>query len=106
MAKLMNNIIYRYKIKEKLEIFSHHDYILAKRVLPQVLKINKRTFEKYMYTKIEDNYDMPANHLAMLAKFFNCKMEDLINYIPQSFTINGLAQQENSKLASRLGLTK
>jgi hypothetical protein len=106
MTKIVENSIYRYKIKEKLEIFTYPDYVLAKRTLPKVLQINKRTFEKYMYTKVQENYDMPANHLAMLAKFFNCKMEDLINYVPQSYTIDGFVRQETTKLASQLGLTK
>lgn len=106
MTKIIKNIIYRYKIKEYLEAFTYPDYLLVKKTLPEVLNINKRTFEKYMYTKVEQNYDMPANHLAMLAKFFTCKMEGLINYVPQSFTIDEFSQQKTTKLASQLGLTK
>ena len=97
---------YKYKIKEKIEKLSYSDYLIAKRILPKMLGINVRTFEKYMYTKLVEKYEMPVGHLAVLAKFLNCQMEDLLNYEPQRLTIKGISKEAKNELAESLGLQK
>jgi len=97
---------YKYRIKEYLEKLSYPDYILAKKHLPGSLGVNPRTFERYIYVKHASNYEMPANHLAALAKFFNCTMEDLLNYEPKQITLRGLSRNVKNELAKNLGLTK
>ncbi|NQV02374.1 MAG: hypothetical protein HQ542_07000, partial [Bacteroidia bacterium] len=74
-ANIQNYSEYKYRIKEELEKLSYPDYIQAKKHLPESLGVNPRTFERYIYVKHSSNYEMPANHLASLAKFFNCSME-------------------------------
>ena len=104
MAKIRQNILYKYKIKEFLNKFPHPEYIEAKNSLPEFLNVDKRTFAKYMYTYLTDDYEMPVKQFAMLAYYFHCKMEDLLNYSPQQFITRKMNKQE--ELAARLGLTK
>ena len=96
--------VYKYKVKEFLDKLPYPDYISTKNSLPGFLNINKRTFEKYMYTLLIESYEMPAKQLALLAYFFHCKMEDLLNYKPEQFIHRKMSKDE--ELAARLGLTK
>lgn len=106
MAKIQNNFIYKYKIKENLEKLSHAEYSEAKRTLPRVLRINKRTFEKYMYVLITEYYDIPAGHLAILSCYFRCSMEDMLNFSPSQLLFKEMKRNPQEELAARLGLTK
>lgn len=106
MTKLQNNFYYKYRIKENLEKISHSDYMEAKRVLPRLLNINKRTFERYMYVRLVDDYDIPACHLALLAYYFNCQMEEMINYSPAQMLSKEMKSDPIKDLAAKLGLTK
>jgi hypothetical protein len=97
---------YKYRIKEKLEQFTYTDYVLAKKQLPKALGVNPRTFERYLYTKHTSCYEMPANHLAALARFFTCTMEELLNYEPKQISLRSLNKTLKSDLAKSLGLIK
>jgi hypothetical protein len=77
---------YKYRIKEKLELLTYEEYKLVMKAFPRALKISQRTFHRYMYTRIHEKYSMPVDHLAQLARFFNCRMEDLLNYDPPPLT--------------------
>jgi DNA-binding Xre family transcriptional regulator len=105
-TNINNYFTYKYKIKEKIEKLSYSDYLIAKRTLPKMLGINTRTFEKYMYTKLSEKYEMPVGQIAILAKFLNCTMEDLLNYAPKQITIKGISKEEKNDLAKSLGLQK
>ena len=97
-------IIYKYKIKEFLDQLPNAEYVQAKNTLPDFLNVNKRTFEKYLYTYLTDPYEMPVKQFSLLAFYFHCKMEDLLNYSPEQFIRRKMNAQE--ELAARLGLTK
>lgn len=105
-AKIQNYFVYKYKIKENLENLSFADYLSAKKTLPRLLNINKRTFEKYIYLRLIDSYDIPAKHIAMLAYYFRCKMEDMLNYSPSQIMFKEMRRNPHEELAARLGLTK
>ncbi|MEI6765626.1 MAG: hypothetical protein WCM76_08290 [Bacteroidota bacterium] len=106
MTKIRNKSVLKYKIKEKIDFFPHGEYVLAKRILPKLLGINPRTFEKYIYTKATEHYEMPAGHLAVLANFFNCLMEEMYNYPPKTRGIRDVSKMHTQDLASELGLIK
>lgn len=110
MRKHITNITqyseFKYRIKEKMDRLPYRDYLLAKQGLPRLLGIHSRTFERYLYTHLEDTYEMPADQLAALAHFFDCKMEDLLNYDPKPITLAGIGKHEQKELALSLGLTK
>jgi hypothetical protein len=77
----------KYRVREKLYNLPHDQYILVKKALPKALKIIQSTFRKYIYTRIYETYSMPADHLASLAKFFKCRMEDMLNHDPPPIKI-------------------
>lgn len=106
MAKINKNHLYKYKIKQKVDFLPYHESLKARRMLPRMLDINKRTFEKYMYTAIDDRYEMPAGHLAMLAQYFGCSMEELFTKPPQLITFKPMVCNDKNKLATELGLKK
>ena len=99
-------IEYKYKIKEKLDLLSYQEYRSVLHVIPKALKIHQRTFLRYIYTRINDNYSMPADHLARLARFFNCKIEDLLNFEPQPMTLKEMKKQTKIEVAKRFNLVK
>ena len=98
-------IEYKYRIKEKLESLSHDEYKLAMTAFPKILKISKRTFHRYIYTRVNEEYSMPVDDLARLADFFKCRMEDLLNYQPTPLFSKGMNKSKN-ELASRIGLVR
>ena len=97
---------YKYRIKEKLDLLSHNEYKSALVILPKALKIHQRTFFRYLYTKVHESYSMPADHLARLARFFNCKIEDLLNFEPQPMTLKEMKEQKKIEVAKRFNLVK
>lgn len=105
-TNIQNNAAYKYRIKEKLEKFSYPDYMQSKRCLPKSLGINPRTFERYLYAKHTDKYEMPVGQLAALAMFFDCPMEELLNYEPRKISLRGISKREKKDLALNLGLIK
>lgn len=104
MAKIQHPRIYKYKIKEYLDRLNHAEHVRAKYILQDILKVDKRTFEKYMYTALSDSYEMPVRQLALIAYYFNCRMEDLLNYSPGQIISHHMSGDE--ELAARLGLTR
>jgi len=97
---------YKYRIKEKLDLLSHNEYKLALVVLPKALKIHQRTFFRYLYTKVNEDYSMPVDHLARLARFFNCRIEDMLNYEPKPLTMKDMEKQKKIDVAKRFNLVK
>ena len=106
LTNIQINAVYKYKIKQKLEKLPYPDYQRAKRCLPKSLGINPRTFERYLYAKHEDRYEMPVNQMYALAKFFDCSVEDLLNYEAKDMTLKGISKREKRELAESLGLIK
>lgn len=102
----MKNLEYKYRIKEKLESLPYEQYRIAKRTLPKALGITKRTFERYLYTRLDDKYSIPSDHLASLAAYFKCTMEELLSYKPLQITKADLNKLNVSKIARKLGLVK
>jgi hypothetical protein len=54
----------KYKIKEKLELLPYQEYKVAIKTLPMALNISSRTFFRYIYTRLNDNYSIPVDHVA------------------------------------------
>jgi hypothetical protein len=74
--------------------------------LPFSLGINPRTFERSLYAKHEDHFEMNVNHMYAPAKFFDCRIEDLLNYEAKEIVLKGTSKREKIELAERLGLIK
>jgi hypothetical protein len=96
----------KYKIKEKLELLTHVEYKAAIKILPAALKISSRTFFRYMYTRVNENYSMPVDHLARLAKFFNCQIESMLNYDPPPLSSKGIKIKDKTDFLQKFKLVK
>lgn len=99
-------IEYKYKIKEKLDLLSYQEYKAVLHIMPKALMIHQRTFLRYIYTRINDNYSMPVDHVARLARFFNCKIEDMLNFEPQPLTLKVVKEKNKFEVAKRFNLVK
>jgi hypothetical protein len=96
----------KYRIKERLELLTHEEYTSALKSLPKALNISPRTFLRYLYTRIDDDYSMPADHLARLAKFFNCRIEDMLDYDPPPLSFKEIRKKDKSILVKKFRLVK
>jgi len=96
----------KFKIKERLELLTYEEYKAAIKKLPKALKVSPRTFFRYMYTRVNENYSMPVDHLARLAKFFNCQIEGMLNYEPTPLSTKGIKVKDKSDLLQKFKLVK
>lgn len=69
----------KFSIEEKLDALPHIKRDDALKTLPAILDVSPMTFYNYRTIKKSDKQDIPSTKLAMLARYFNCKTEDLIN---------------------------
>lgn len=94
----------KYLIHQKLRQLRHDEYLVAKQKLPTVLNVNKRTFQRWMYLTLEDRLEIPADKLAILAKYFGCKMEDMFNYEIPHYNFSKLRNLRTDWLAREFNL--
>jgi hypothetical protein len=79
---MLSKIDYKYCLKERLNSLTLEEYKSALKTLPKALNITQRTFYRYINTRISEGYSMPGDNMAKLARFFNCRIEDMLNYEP------------------------
>jgi hypothetical protein len=103
---MATNIGYKYRLKEWLDSLSHQEYKSVTKNAPKALQISPRTFYRYINTRIDDSYSMPVDHLARLARFFGCRIEELLNYDPPPLCFKELKYTENQDIAKKLKLVK
>ncbi|MFC2080438.1 helix-turn-helix domain-containing protein [Bacteroidota bacterium] len=103
---MMKGDEFKYNLKERLEALPHQDYHDALVYIPQSLNITQRTFSRYLNTRITESYSMPADHLARLAKFFNCRIEALLNYDPLPLSFNTVCNSDSMQIAKKLKMVK
>ena len=84
----------------------HEEFKIVIKAFPKALKISQRTFHRYMYTRVHENYSMPVDHLARLARFLGCRIEDLLNYDPPPLSIKEPNLRNNHELAKKFKLVK
>ena len=70
---------YKYNILAKLDDLSVKNKRIAKKLLPRLLNISPRTFQIYLYIKLEDNNNISPDKLLIMAKYFGCSIEELMN---------------------------
>jgi DNA-binding Xre family transcriptional regulator len=103
---MSSRLVYKYGLKQRLDSLTHQEYKSAIRNIPKALQISQRTFYRYLNTRIDDNYSMPADHLARLARFLGCRIEDLLNYDPPPLSIHEPNLRNNHELAKKFKLVK
>lgn len=94
----------KYNILDRLNQLPHEEYRIAKNKLPLALKISKRTFERWIYLSELDRLEIPADKLAIIAKYLCCTIEELFNYKIPQFNTSKLKMLEDDSLALELNL--
>lgn len=102
----MKDFSLKYKIQEKLEELNYRDYQTAIQELPRILKISPRTFQRYLKTRIYEDYSIPGDSLVKLSQFFNCTIEDLLNFDPPPLRVKGIRQHRKIDIKRRFQLVK
>ena len=85
---------------------THVEYKAAIKILPAALKISSRTFFRYMYTRMNENYSMPVDDLARLSRFFNCRIEEMLNYEPPPLSAKRIKVKDKTDLVQKFKLVK
>ena len=104
--KVLKSSQLKYRIKEMLESLPISEYRIAKKVIPLNLGISRSTFQKYIEASIDDHYSIPTDNLALLADYFECKMEELFNFKTKPLTPNHKRRIELKRIAKKFGLEK
>ena len=103
---MQNFLSYKYTLKERLNLLTRDEYRSAIRDLPRALGITQRTFYRYMNTRISESYSIPSDDLARLARFFDCRIEDMLNYEPPLLSTKRVKVHNKSDLVMKLRLVK
>lgn len=104
--KKMRDFSLKYKIQEKLEQLNYKDYGTAIQELPKVLGITPRTFQRYLKTRVYEDYSIPSDCLVKLSQFFSCRVEDLLNYDPPPLRVKGIRKHGKIDIRKKFKLVK
>lgn len=75
---------YKYLVHFYLNQLPHAQYKLTNQLLPKKIGVSTETFRKWQYIQVDSKATIPADKLAIIAKFFNLRMEQMFNYqIPE-----------------------
>jgi len=96
----------KYNILKFLKKLPYNEYVIAKRKLPVACKVSKRTFERWLYVNKEERLEISADKLALIANFFGCSIEQLLNSKIPKHNTHTLKRLHNQELIKSLNLTK
>ena len=71
--------MYKYNILQKLKQLSVEDYQISWEFFPEALNITKHTWKKWIYLKKCDPAEIRLSQLQLIASFFDCPIEEIIN---------------------------
>lgn len=80
--KAKNKPIYKYSIHERLQKLTISEKQKALLDLPEQLNISVDQFYKYVYAKIDSNTKLSAESMLIIARYFNCTMEQMFSLSP------------------------
>lgn len=75
-----NSSNYKYLLHHYLNQLPHAQYKVTVKQLPKKLGVSAETFRKWKYIKVNTNATIPSDKLAIIAIFFNLRIEELFNY--------------------------
>ena len=73
--------MYKYCIKEKMHQLTVAELRRLRKEIPLALGKTTRTFDRYCTITVDDNADIPALDLDIIASFLSCSADDLKNYV-------------------------
>ena len=71
--------MYKYNIIYRLKQLSVEDYQISWDFFPEALGITKHTWKRWIYLKQDDPAEIRVSQLQLIASFFDCQIEELIN---------------------------
>ncbi len=72
----------------------HEKYKITSKQLPKKIGVSTETFRKWKYIKKGSNTTIPADKLAMIANFFDIRIEEIFNYSIPKLTYSELESAE------------
>ena len=99
---------YKYLLYKYLNELPHNQYKITSRQLPKKLGVSAETFRKWKYIKKWSNATIPADKLAIIANFFEIRIEEIFNYVVPKLSFAELEkadqeENENSVLNQEAG---
>jgi len=89
------NARYKYLLHFYLNQLPHGKYKITSKQLPKKIGVSTETFRKWKYIKKDSNATIPADKLALIANFFDIRIEEFFNYPVPKLTY---AELENAEL--------
>jgi DNA-binding Xre family transcriptional regulator len=89
---------YKYLLYKFMNELPHNQYKITSKQLPKKIGISAETFRKWKYIKKGAAATIPADKLAIIANFFDIRMEEIFNYAVPKITYRELEiaqHQEN-----------
>lgn len=89
---------YKYLLYKFMNELPHSQYKITSKQLPKKIGISTETFRKWKYIKKGADATIPADKLAIIANFFEIRMEEIFNYAVPKITFQELEiaqHQEN-----------
>lgn len=71
--------MYKYNFLDLLRKLPYEDYQIAMKWIPMRLNIAPSTWKSWIYAKKDSSLELTPSNLTLLASFFNCSIEKLIN---------------------------
>ena len=88
---------YKYLLYKCLNELPHNQYKITSRQLPKKIGVSAETFRKWKYIKKGARATIPADKLAIIANFFQIRIEDIFNYAVPKITYHELEIAEHQE---------
>ena len=98
--------VLKYRLSTKLNALPHKEYRIAMAKLPMVCQTSQRTFYRWLSLEKNDKQEIPADKLAILAKYFGCSVEEMFNYTIPQYNTKQLERMKRTNILDKLGLDK
>jgi transcriptional regulator with XRE-family HTH domain len=92
-----NDNRYKYLLHKHLNELPHGQYKITVKQLPKKLGISAETFRKWKYIKKEGKATIPADKLAIIANFFQIRIEEIFNYTIPRLSYDDLKEAEHEE---------
>lgn len=90
----MNKKEYKYRLHYLLRRLSKSDYDLAMKKLPEHLGISRQTFQRWIYTRLDnESLEITGCQVLILSNFFEVKPHEIFTAPPTVVTKNELLKE-------------
>lgn len=104
MNKTDNKKQLKYSILDELKKLPQAEYKISRNKLPLALGVSPNTFKMWLYISINDNRQIPLKQLAIIAKYLNTSIENLLNEKTPNFSYKDLKELEDETTQAEFNL--